>query len=214
MAIVLGSYDELTDFGVLTRPELANLLDTMAAEELMVEERFIKHGTVILFKDGPMLQAVKVRGTARQREVWFAPSSRSSRVRGKIEGIRGAHLRGGFSCFHECARRGLRAEAGARRPTECDVVQSGIAASVTASSRAGDGVATSDHRWQHGGRCLEHGGQHFLPVARPVGTPPGATGYAPGRHAVRRSQHGRRIPGLVQVDAGAGRCGIGDLFGC
>ena len=62
MAIVLGSYDELTDFGVLTRPELADLLDTMAAEEL--EERFIKHGTVILFKGGPMLQAVKVRGTA------------------------------------------------------------------------------------------------------------------------------------------------------
>jgi hypothetical protein len=51
----------------------------MAPEEL--EERFIKHGTVILFKGGPMLQAVKVRGTARQREVWFAPSSRSSRVR-------------------------------------------------------------------------------------------------------------------------------------
>ena len=55
------------------------MLDTMAAEEL--EERFINHGTVIRFKDGPMLQAVKVRGTARQREVWFAPSSRSSRVR-------------------------------------------------------------------------------------------------------------------------------------
>ena len=115
MAIVLGSYDELTDFGVLTRPELADLLDTMAAEEL--EERFINHGTVIRFKDGPMLQAVKVRGTARQREVWFAPSSRSSRVRdgAKLKASE-VHtpVRGGFSCFHECTRRGLRAEAGAR----------------------------------------------------------------------------------------------------
>ena len=60
----------------------------MAAEEL--EERFIKHGTVVVFKGGPMLQAVKVGGTARQREVWFAPSSRTSREgegQGKIQGI-------------------------------------------------------------------------------------------------------------------------------
>ena len=29
MAAVLGSYDELTDFGVLVRPELSDLQDTI-----------------------------------------------------------------------------------------------------------------------------------------------------------------------------------------
>ena len=40
----------------------------------MLEERFLSKGTVVVTKDGSMLQAVQIRGSSRAREVWFAPS--------------------------------------------------------------------------------------------------------------------------------------------
>ena len=75
MSTPLDSFDELTDFGVMGRPELADILDSQ--EVKVLEERFLAKGTVVVTKDGSILQAVHVRGSSRAREVWFAPSSSS-----------------------------------------------------------------------------------------------------------------------------------------
>ena len=72
MSTSLDSFDELTDFGVMGRPELADVLDSQ--EVKVLEERFLSKGTVVVTKDGSMLQAVHIRGSSRAREVWFAPS--------------------------------------------------------------------------------------------------------------------------------------------
>jgi hypothetical protein len=74
----LDGFDELTDYGVLGRPELADVLDSQ--EVKVLEERFLSKGTVVVTKDGSILQAVQIRGSSRAREVWFAPSP-SSRCR-------------------------------------------------------------------------------------------------------------------------------------
>ena len=54
------------------RLELADILDSQ--EVKVLEERFLSKGTVVVTRDGSMLQAVHIRGSSRAREVWFAPS--------------------------------------------------------------------------------------------------------------------------------------------
>ena len=68
MSTSLDSFDELTDFGVMGRPELADILDSQELKVLV--ERFLSKGTVVT-RDGSMLQAVHIRGSSRAREVWL-----------------------------------------------------------------------------------------------------------------------------------------------
>ena len=73
MSVTLDSVGGLIEAGLFVRPEFASLLDSLPQAEL--EERFIKHGTVVVHgKDHLLFQAVKVRGAATAREIFFAPS--------------------------------------------------------------------------------------------------------------------------------------------
>lgn len=77
MSVTLDSFGGLIEAGLFVRPEFASLLDSLPQAEL--EERFIKHGTVVVHgKDHLLFQAVKVRGTATAREIFFAPSDKSA----------------------------------------------------------------------------------------------------------------------------------------
>jgi hypothetical protein len=71
------TFSELTDYGVLEKPHLSELLDSQDLKVL--EERFLTKGTVIVMKD-KILQATQIRGSQTAREVWFAPSSLSRTV--------------------------------------------------------------------------------------------------------------------------------------
>ena len=75
--VALDSYGGLTEFGLFVRPELADMLDGLPQADL--EERYLKHGTVVVHgKDHGLFQATKVRGSANAREIFFAPSEKSS----------------------------------------------------------------------------------------------------------------------------------------
>ena len=77
MSVTLDSFGGLIEAGLFVRPEFASLLDSLPQAEL--EERFIKHGTVVVHgKDHLLFQAVKVRGAATAREIFFAPSDKSA----------------------------------------------------------------------------------------------------------------------------------------
>ena len=77
MSVAPMTFSELTDYGVLEKPHLSELLDSQDLKVL--EERFLTKGTVIVMKD-KILQATQIRGSQTAREVWFAPSSLSRTV--------------------------------------------------------------------------------------------------------------------------------------
>ena len=90
------TFSELTDYGVLEKPHLSELLDSQDLKVL--EERFLTKGTVIVMKD-KILQATQIRGSQTAREVWFAPSSLSRTVAAaaKVKASEVYSAGGGFS---------------------------------------------------------------------------------------------------------------------
>ena len=76
---------EITEFGKPVPPKGGSHLgwDKAPAEEL--EQRFIKHGTVVVTRDGVLLQATKVRGSSKAREIYFAASENSAHAVLKVK---------------------------------------------------------------------------------------------------------------------------------
>ena len=72
-------------------------LDKETAEAL--EQRFLKHGTLVITQEGVVLQATKVRGSKATREIYFAASESSAHavVKAKPSEVFASDSTGGFS---------------------------------------------------------------------------------------------------------------------
>ena len=85
MQFPVATFAEITEFGIPVPPEGGSHLgwDKAPVEEL--EQLFLKHGTVVITKDGVLLQATKVRGSSKSREIYFAASDNSAHAVIKVK---------------------------------------------------------------------------------------------------------------------------------
>ena len=79
--------------------EIPSNLDWDAESQIELEQRFLQNGTVVVTREGALLQAIKIRGSSKSREVHFAASNKSSHaaVKTKPSAVVASDRAGGFS---------------------------------------------------------------------------------------------------------------------
>ena len=99
MTYPVSTFAEVTEYGkpVPARDDSHLDLDKATAEAL--EQRFLKHGTLVITQEGVVLQATKVRGGKATREIYFAASESSAHavVKAKPSEAFASDSVGGFS---------------------------------------------------------------------------------------------------------------------
>ena len=89
MQFPVATFTEITEFGNPVPPEGGSHLGWVKAPVEELEQRFLKHnhkhGTVVITKDGVLLQATKVRGSSKSREIYFAASDNSAHAVLKVK---------------------------------------------------------------------------------------------------------------------------------
>ena len=68
----------------------------MLRASIELEQRFLQNGTVVVTREGALLQAIKIRGSSKAREVHFAASNKSSHaaVKTKPSAVVASHRSG------------------------------------------------------------------------------------------------------------------------